>query len=425
MSNTRDKLGLENINNDVSVTRPSPPVHSPVELERPEDYPQKSRPKSALLFSNEPANALPESAKSFHVVEKVQYKGTLRFFKHNTPGSYMSELEAAAWSIYHLIAPGYVPEKVNAHYDSNGVFVGVSSKAIPGYIPALVKKLTDEDLNNPEIVKGNAIGTAMSYINEEEDYHTGNTDRNGMRIDFDMSIWPILGLFKEGKPIDWFYRTRDPSKFRMTANDINKFPDIADANPFYWPTKPQPFLREGTRQVLSKWVAISKNAFKSVENGVYKKLNKIDDFHYYKFRTFLKFLLLSDHMLGTAIKQHLRNDVTHTDARGKHHKVCDTLLRHLSDRKEQLRKTLVHMRTFQDFLASHGEKAMKEIRQEFADLNQHLIASEVRKWTKKPERSASTLINNMVDTDEVEKTYDDIFDEARQQAVKSMLNRKL
>ncbi len=418
MLTTRIDPAIGNNSDDPSKNRPEPPGPDQLAKLLRVTLPQKTRPFNTDKLALKPDKlvaALPEQAKSFHAVEKFSQGDQLRFFKHNTPGSPMSPLEAAAWAMYQLLAPDYVPAKANAHVNENGTYIGVSSQLIARFVPAKQSKLTDEHLKDPEVVKGNAIGLTASYIFEEDDCHSGNIDTEGDRVDYDMSFWPVFGLFKVGNTLDKLIRSSSQSKFRATPRDLNQFPDIEDAKPHYWPTKAQPYISEGVREKLSKWADVSTNAFTTDENEVYKKFNKIPEFHYYKFRTCLKFLLISDDIIDTVIKQHMPEAFTYVDASGKEKKVCDILRDHIIERRKILRGVLTSMESFVDFLVDSGSRAMDEIRQEFAARNEHIQESEARKWLKNPQRSASILINNIIEPNEVEETYDDIFEEARAQ----------
>ena len=259
--------------NDTTVSRTPSPIHSPA-IPHKSTAPtsthqkmmcafaaQKHRAKESMRLYTDAAMALPASARSAHAVEKVTKKGLVRFFKHNTTDSIMSELEAAVWSIYHINAPHHVPAKANAHFNRENEYVGISTTEIPSFRSTMDEPLEEKDLLKRSTVKALAVILTLSYILEEDDLHRGNMSKDGFRIDFDMSLWPVLGNFKEGTMIDWMYRPRDQERFCITANDIDNFPDIKDAKPFYWPTIPQPIITEGARNVLSNFIPISRNAF--------------------------------------------------------------------------------------------------------------------------------------------------------------------
>ena len=425
------------LDNDTSISRTPLSLHSPAlpphisvptsthQKVRREFAAQKHRPKEELRFYTDAAMALPAAARSAHAVEKVTKKGAVRFFKHNTTDSIMSELEAAVWSIYHINAPHHVPAKANAHYNRDNEYIGISTLELPNFRSTMDEPLEEKDLLKRSTVKALAIILTLSYILEEDDLHRGNMSRDGLRIDFDMSLWPVLGNFKEGTMIDWMYRPRDQERFCMTANDIDNFPDIKDAKPFYWPTIPQPIITEGARNVLSNFIPISRNAFPTKENILFKKLKDNPDFQYEKFKTLLKFLLISTDQYSTLITQHIRTDLSYHDTQKQNGKISDLLIEHLDTRKWKLRELLVAMPSFQEFLWAHGVRAKQEILQEFTEYNQGMRTRESMKRAKNPQRDTAKLYDNLIHLEDIKKTYNSIFREAKQIACPPLVTRKL
>lgn len=377
---------------------------------------ERAAPKHRLVerlnFFGDASAALPNSTKSFHLVEKVTYKNRNRFYKHNPEGSLMSALETVGWSLYHLIEPDYVPDKANTHYNRQGKSVGVSVAEIPNFSSIKESPLTELDLENEEILKGLAICMVLSWFFAEDDLHRGNMDKFGHRIDFDMSLYPVTGYFKESAFLH-VYRPCDPSRFNITERDIESFPKLTDANPFYWPTKPQPIIDEGTRNKLSSFLPISNNAFQCTDIELLKKLSDNPTFIYYKYRTMLKLSLLNKVHFEQRIQDHMPKGITHPDPKFSNVKIADLILDFIVNRQQQLRQTLVKMPSFQDFLLLSGEDAKTSILEAFATSNQKLRERERSKYAKHPDRPASILINNLIDPDEVEELYNNIFREMK------------
>lgn len=427
---------------DTSATRPQPPLYSPEQLQTesapgnepvtpskkhvapfaaPKHIGVDIDPKTKLprFLDDGLGEDLPESAKTFHVVVTVPRNGKTRFFKHNTPGSVMSELEAVAWSFYHLIAPRYVPPKANAHFNREGEYIGISLEAIPGFKSTIEEggALTEEDLKNPEIVKGLAVNLAMSYFFEEDDLHRGNMSKNGCRIDFDMSLWPIFGHFKEGSKIDWMYRPYDQKGFTITAKDIDNFPELIDAKPFYWPTKPPMAIVETARKALSGYVPISKNGFPTDDNKLFISLKNNETFIYHKFKTLLKCMLVSEQDYQHLIAQHLRENLRHTDPQIPEKNISDLLLKHIEMRKRDLRNVLINMPSFHNFLWKNGKKAMLEIMEEFREHNKSVRNSETKKWMKDPSRATDPLFDGLINLVNIKHAYSSIFRDAKDIAI--------
>jgi hypothetical protein len=284
--------------------------------------------------------------------------------------------------------------------------------------------LTEEDLKNPEIVKNLAINLAMSFFFEEDDLHRGNMSKMGYRIDFDMSLWPVFGHFKEGTKIDWMYRPYDQKYFPITARDIENFPDLMDAKPFYWPTKPQMVIIEKARKALSGYVPISKNAFPTIENGLFIRLKHDQTFIYHKFKTLLKCLLVSEHDYQNLIAQHLREDLRHTDPQFNQMKISAILSQHIEMRKQELRNVLINMPSFHNFLWRDGKKAMLEILQEFKEHNNNVRASETKKWMKDPSRATDPLFDSLINPVFIKQAYSSVFRDAKEIAINYGVTQK-
>lgn len=360
--------------------------------------------------------SLPEVAKSSHPVQLMLKKGKAFFFKTNPAGSLMSELEACAWSFYHINSPQRVPAKAYAIFNSSGEYVGIGVQEIPGFRSIIDDQFTVNDLPNKDIVKGLANILALSYLFQEDDLHRGNMSKYGFRFDFDMSVWPVLGYFKKGTTLDWIYRTRDPKRFVITARDIDNFPDLVDATPFYWCTVPQ-------KGVDERVYRLTKNAFDTTENAAFKQLKSDPVFIREKFKTMLKFLLISTDHYNMLSRQHIRNDLRHSDPEMKGMKITDIMTANIDARKKELRDVLVQMPTFREFLWRHGNEVLKEIKHEFKDYNMQITINESRKWDKYPDRSASILIERMVHLQDVKDTYNDIFREAKEYALAAPVAR--
>lgn len=358
--------------------------------------------------------SLPEIAKSSHPVRRMMKKGKAFFFKSNPDGSLMSEFEACNWSFYHINSPTRMPAKVYAIFNESGEFVGVCVQEIPGFRSIIDDPFTESDLENKDIVKGLANILTLSYIFQEDDLHRGNMSKYGLRFDFDMSVWPILGKFKKGAAIDWIYRTVDPKRFVITARDIDNFPDLTDASPFYWCTVPQ-------KGVDERVYRLNERSFSIAENAAYKKLKSDPVFIREKFKAMLKFLLISTNHYNMLTRQHIRNDLRHPDPEMKGKKMTDVMTEHIDARKNELRNVLVQMPTFREFLWLHGNEVLKEIKHEFKEYNQQITISESRKWDKHPERSSRILIDKLVHLQSIKDTYNDIFREAKENALAAPL----
>lgn len=356
--------------------------------------PLKSRPLSWLTFFPEKSTNI----KAFHKVEYAEHHGKPTYLKHNAVGSIMSELEAVNWGHYELIAPEMIPHTTRAHYNSDGEYVAVSSQAIPGFKSTLEDPLTDADLLKEDVVEGLAVGLTTSYIFQEDDLHRGNMSKSGQRVDFDMSLWPLIGEFKTSNFADYVFRLCKETDYRYTERDILQFPDIVDAKPFYWPTKPQPIIPESVRSTFANFFPVSQNAFRFHENELYKRLSQNKTFVFYKFQTLLKYLLTTPEMYRAIIRQHLREDYQPNNM-----PLIERLVKHQETRIEELKDLLKKMPAFQEFMYNDGGRAFKNIKASFEMRNQRLDDKINKASTN--EIKAAHLHSQKVDIEKITSQY--------------------
>jgi hypothetical protein len=333
----------------------------------------------------------------------------------------MYELESTTCSFYRLIAPHHAPKSGKTIYDSSFNKIGVLMKAVSGFKSTLqdplresdfqidvlkdmtiddldaiderarregldlenkpdskiicevfltnqdasnpvknsIRKIqvTAKDLKNFRIMKGLGIGLTTSYIFEEDDCHTGNMSKDGKRIDFDMSPWPMTYKFKSIGPLDWTFRAPG-NRFNVTARDILNFPILTDAAPWYWPTTPARYFPESFIRAASKFFRVSQNAFQSADNAIYQKLAANPVFIHYKFTTLLKYILSGPDIYRSLSQLHISDE-----------KNIEMMAKHQAERMQLIRAELLKLPQFHDFLVKHGDSVLKKILSEFAEHN--------------------------------------------------------
>lgn len=415
---------------DTSKTRPSPPNFPPVipaiiisstSFLFKTIGAQKHRGIDSAYFQKLKTQAKnsAEAARTCHLTFKLEKRGQIQFFKCNHANSIMSELEAAAWAILNLVVPGFVPKKTNVYRDSEGDIVGVCSQEIPNFKSFRYDRLTEEDLLNADLKKRMAIGTTASYWAQEEDYHIENGNKYGQRIDFDMTFWPLLGLFKDIDKLSYIYRPPSADRYRITPEDILHFPDLQGkgSKPWYWPTTQPEALKVGS-SALPSW-AISRNAFSEEQNEIIKKLKNDPVFIYNKFKTLLKFMIMSDHNYKAVIKQHIRKGLRHPDPLLSQKNLVDIFTDHVIARKNEVREVLVKMEAFQDFMTEYGKQVWQEIKAEINQQNVSLREREFHKSKKNPLRPIKYLLNHLIDNKELKLNYKQVFAEMKIEACKA------
>lgn len=296
------------------------------------------------------------------------------FFKQNPINSPMSELEAFCSACYSLIIPHFVPT-THAIFDESMQPIGVTSKAFNDFKSLKEVPLTEADLKDEMILRSLAETHVASYFFQEDDAHRGNFGRATVklhdgstrtaivRIDFDNSMWTMNYKFKEDSFFSTAYnaqfRNDDVSRFMITERDIRQFPDLTDASPYYWPT---------INRTMSG--LFSDNTFSPEENDLYKNLRRNPTYLYYKFKTFLKIILVGSEIYQALAKMHVRNKFSFNDKQydSMHH----VLYLNLKDRIEKLNTTLCNMQEFITFLKQDGERALQEIMGEINTQNRAL-----------------------------------------------------
>ncbi len=230
-------------------------------------------------------------------------------------------------------------------------------------------KTVSRDLINFRIVKGLALCLVASFLFEEDDLHRKNMSKYGKRIDFDMSLWNRLYSYKymAGSFLVKFLRSttssayplsfREPgNRFDTGEDDIKHFPNLRKFDPYYWVTKGQPYFPETIAKMFSE------NGFISSDHAIFALLENHPVFIYYKYRTFLKYILTDSNMYRDIADLNI--------CKGLNHESGDTFANVLTDdqkkRIQYFEDLLVKMPEFKLFMQQDGDRAFREIREEFA-----------------------------------------------------------
>ena len=264
------------------------------------------------------------------------------------------------------------------------------------------------DLINYRIVKGLAMGLSARYVFEEGDNHNRNMAKDGTLIDFDMSLWPILSKFKDILFIDRWLHGRLPNEnsFVITANDIRNFPNLQDALSgfYYWPTK----ITYWTKSMIDTISAIydaAENLFTRHDNEIFQKLAVHPVFIFHKFKTLLKYMLTTDKMYHALAELNIRKDLAIKNEKTDPKNLIDEITYHEASRIQQLRKVLINMPEFQEFLIHHGEYVFQALYDEFLSYKE--------KYSKKLQKHSyyGDFIES-ISLDAIKKEYNQLHKEA-------------
>lgn len=225
-----------------------------------------------------------------------------------------------------------------------------------------------------------------SYFLEEDDLHKGNigfyvTDSNTkdgkgnfkkkftfFKIDHDLMLIDSIMSRKDGRPDNLFYNN---NSFKITARDLEGFPDLKDSGNHYWPTK---------------WRAsgFGAKAYNDPnERQAFANLKDNTAFIAAKWNNFLKYSLIPKDLVKSSLTMHLdpKNDVDNI-----------TMIQNsIEGRMTQLKQALLDSPKFLEYLSTDAAKAATEN-----------IKKEIVEYMK-----SSNM--NKTDQDKVKKEINDTF----------------
>ncbi len=215
-------------------------------------------------------------------------------------------------------------------------------------------KLTTDEVKRYRIVKGLAIGLTTSYIFIEDDLHRNNISKDGKRVDFDMTLYPILYHFKDKSYFEQWVGLRRPDESTnlVTVHDIVNFPDIKDWKPHYWPTLPPSKMAPPALKSAFNFAA---NDYIESENELFKKLKNNPVFIQHKNATFARYVLTSADIYRQVALKHI-HDEYQFEGKSLH----DQLVDQQNLRIKKFRKALILIEDFGSFFEeNHKEIATK------------------------------------------------------------------
>lgn len=270
-----------------------------------------------------------------------------------------------------------------------------------------------KDLKNYGILRGLGTSLITRYIFKEVDNHRNNMSKFGPIIDFDMCKFNILHRFKKSTILDKLFRTPTKTTFIVTERDIRNFPDIKDADLYYWPTK-QTKVNQSVLDAIARVFDITKNFFTPHDNEVYKKLAKNPIFIFHKFKTLLKYILTDVNMYRSLLTLHMREK--YKDSNGIETNLIEEMVNDERERINEIRMVLIHMQEFRDFLSNHGDFAY------------HIIRSELSEYKTKYMNKLDTkpYYQNLVDSidlDLLDRKFDQLYIDAS--TGKSLINESI
>lgn len=193
------------------------------------------------------------------------------------------------------------------------------------------------------------------------DMHNRNFSKYGMTFDFDMAQLPFLFSFREGKIWDTILRTPDENMFKITAHDLLHFPNIKDANFYYW---------AATQRITSS-PSLSSNNFRPEDTALFQSLENDPITIYFKYLGSLLFALTNKETYYNIYTLHLRPHATFVDRRENHTKrgkvkrLAEEMSLDDTERGKQVIDVMIHLEQFQDVIQIVGPALLRDIEKHF------------------------------------------------------------
>lgn len=289
--------------------------------------------------------------------------GTTRWvLKEFEEKSSLAQIEAGMAALYFAISqPNTIP-KVYAVFRKTAekpsqIFASISTvfSEFQNLKTYLSTGLNEEKLTFL-IEKGFPEICALSYFFEEDDLHKGNigiAGGNVVRIDFDMSAFSVVGrraLRGSRSSLD----SRSLAEiFTITPKDIEHFPELSDAKPYYFP---------GIFRMVASIDGYTVDEVKKLS-----ALQRDPRFVRRAYLMFLKIVSMPDDIFSQLLSAHIGNP-----------DMVSELATHFIQRRQQLREVLLQKNECQKFKNFLETLSTDEIKSIFYEIAQHNLKNKVK-----------------------------------------------
>ena len=203
---------------------------------------------------------------------------------------------------------------------------------------------------------------AASYTLEEDDLHKGNMgfyvtdakdengnlvkDKNGVykkkftffKIDHDMMFMDsIMSRNRQARPNNWLYGMFDKDTFKITATDLDRFPDIKDSKNHFWPARHTKTAK----------------GYSGKEAQAFANLKNYPAFQNAKWNEFLKYSLMPNELVKNSLVMHLDSQ----EDKDKIAMIGNTV----AARMKELTRALLGSKEFSHYLQTPAGIAGKEV----------------------------------------------------------------
>ncbi len=224
-------------------------------------------------------------------------------------------------------------------------------------------KINKQEFKRFRDLKGMAIGLTASHIFEEDDCHQNNISKDGKRVDFDMSMWPLVYKINDKGIIASIRRMPVALARAVAKEDIINFPDISVVQPFFWPTRETPLFSDETHDFLNRIITLPNNRYTSAAVSINKCLSKNPVVIHYKYQTMLKYILSNASMYEKLALLHMPEETQYQSKL-----LYKVLAGEHNQRIIDFERALGNIPEFIDFFFQHGEHVLQEF---LSDLAKH------------------------------------------------------
>lgn len=224
----------------------------------------------------------------------------------------------------------------------------------PGFFSYLMN--TDEITIDMESLANILVS---KYMLEDDDLHKANigfyiTNKDNkpyltfFNIDHDLNLSDSIMSFIHSRVPNWTYGER---AFNITVHDLSHFPDLKNAQNHYWPTRKRALVKPGDNKIYSS----------NEERNTFQDLRHDPHFNRYKWKRFLKGILIPYELMELSLSQHFDKNNPQMASE------IDLVAQAVNERMMKLCSVLLSIPEFQHYLISEeGIKDSQALRKELS-----------------------------------------------------------
>ncbi len=274
-----------------------------------------------------------------------------------------------------------------------------------------------KDLKNFRNVKRQAIALVFRYLMQDTDGHNQNMSKDGWIIDFDMAKLRILFRYRDPSLKDKYLRQPNELTFVITANDILNFPDLSDADFYYWVAK----ITRIPDQVTSGGSLIDvfpRNYFRQHDNEVFRNLKRNAIFVPNKYKGFLKYVVADAEMVFNVGMTHIQKNIHEGKSEAEILKLLNEITADEDAHMKAAHRELVKLPHFRKYMEKHGEKTLALVLKEFTELRE-------KKLSKLGEQPHYKKLIESISLEKIKNKHIELLVDCRLETIKEQFIKRL